>query len=74
MFGNPRSLIGKIAKTLSFSLFPRHEEILKQRQRELNVPKSLLVQLLLEVESRDGILRRELINRLTSTNPGQVAP
>jgi len=61
-------------RALSVSFYPRHLDILKQRERELNVPRSILLQVLLEIECREALLRRELIARLTHTQPGAVAP
>jgi len=69
MFGRPKSVTGQLARALSISLYPSHLDTLRQRERELNVPCSILIQLLLEVEQRDALLRRELINRLTEIKP-----
>jgi hypothetical protein len=74
MFGQPKSQAGRLARALSVSFYPRHLDILKQRERELNVPRSILLQVLLEIECREALLRRELIARLTHTQPGAVAP
>jgi hypothetical protein len=65
LFGKLRSQTGRLAKTRTFSLYPEHFGVLKQRGLELNISHSILLQLLLEIEQRDGILRRELIARLT---------
>lgn len=74
MFGQRKSTAGPRAIALSVSLYPEHMDILKQRERELNVPKSILLQLLLEIEKRDSLLRPELIARLTNNKPGTVSP
>jgi hypothetical protein len=71
MFGQPKSAIGRLAKTLGISFYPQHVALLRSRERELNVPKSILLQLLLEIEQRDGLLRRELVARVTNLNTGE---
>ena len=65
LFGQPRSAAGRLAKALTVSFYPNHMDVLTQRERELNVPRSVLLQLLLEIESRESLLRPELIDRLT---------
>lgn len=65
MFGHSKSRAGRIARALTLSFYPTHMDILKQRENELGIHRSILLQLLLETEFRDGILRRELIGRLT---------
>ena len=74
MFGQRKSTAGPLARALSVSFYPDHMDILKQRERELNVPRSILLQLLLEIEKRDSLLRRELIARLTHNKTGTVSP
>ena len=74
MFGQPKSQAGKLATALSVSLYPGHLSILRQRERELNVPRSILLQLLLEIERRESLLRRELMARLNPPNRGQRPP
>ena len=74
MFGQPKSTAGPLAKALAVSLYPEHLDILTQRERELGVARSILLQLLLEIERREALLRRELIARLTHTQPGPMAP
>ena len=71
MFGQPKSDAGRLAKTMSISFYPQHLAVLQSRERELNVPRSILVQLLLELEEREGLLQRELIARLTNANAGE---
>jgi len=73
MFGRPKSITGQLARALSISLYPSHLETLCQREREFNVPRSILLQILLEVEQRDALLRREVNNRLTEVKPGRAA-
>ena len=73
MFGQRKSTAGPLAKALAVSLYPKHMGILTQRERELGVSRSILLQLLLEIEKRDSLLRRELIARLTHTQPGPMA-
>jgi hypothetical protein len=63
-----RSPDGPVAKQLSVSLYPAHKQTLDQRERELNVGRSILLQMLLEIEQREGLLRRELLNRLRAQN------
>ncbi len=66
MFAQPKSAAGRLAKTLTLSFYPKHLAVLYQRAKELNVPCSVLVQVLLEVESRDGLIEREITNRSTT--------
>ena len=61
-----RAETGRLASALSFSLYPRHLELIRSRERELNIGKSSLLQVLLEVEEREGLLRKELVSRLTN--------
>jgi hypothetical protein len=66
LFSRIRSKTGRLAKTITVSLYPEHLRVLRVRASELNIPGSILLQLLLEIELRDGVLRRELIARLTT--------
>ena len=68
--GRPRNAVGTLTKALSISFYPEHLDVLSQRVRELNVPRSVLLQLLLEIEAREDLLRQELIGRLTSIKRG----
>ena len=70
---NARSVAGRIASILSFSLYPRHLKLIRLRERELNIGKSYLLQVLLDIEEREGLLRRELIARYT-TQPMAESP
>jgi hypothetical protein len=63
-FAQPKSPTGRLAHSLSFSLYPSHQAILAGREKEFNVQRSILLQILLEIEQREGLLRRELITRL----------
>jgi hypothetical protein len=74
MFGQRKSTAGRLARALSVSFYPAHVAILAQRERELGVSRSILLQLLLEIERREALLRREMIARLTHTQPGPTAP
>ena len=65
--GKRRSLAGRLANTLGISFYPEHVDVLTQRAKELNCPRSLLLQLLLEIERREHLLRRELIARLSAS-------
>ena len=67
VFGALRPVKGQIAQRISVSLYPAHQEILTQREQELNVGRSTLFQLFLEIDERQSILRRELIQRLRRT-------
>ncbi len=72
LFGQPKSQLGPLARTLSVSLYPSHRELLARRERELNIHRSILLQLLLDVEEREGLLRREITDRLR--RPVQLNP
>jgi hypothetical protein len=72
-FGQPKSRRGKLARALSVSFYPSHRDILRRRERELNVHRSILLQLLLEIEDREGFLRHELIARLQPNPDAAVA-
>ena len=74
LFGKLRSQTGRLARTLTISFYPEHLRVLGERSLELNIPRSILLQLLLEIEQRDGILRRELIARLTTPESGSQTP
>ena len=66
LLGQPKSRAGRLAKALTISFYPKHLAVLYQRAKELNVPCSVLLQVLLEMESRDGLLRPEIVARLTA--------
>jgi hypothetical protein len=75
LFSHIRSKAGRLAKTITVSFYPEHLRALRVRASELNISKSILLQLLLEIEFRDGVLRRELIARLTKPQAkGQNEP
>jgi hypothetical protein len=63
-YGCPRTLGMKAAQTYSISMYPRHLAMLGQRAKELNVSRSVAMQLLCEIEERDCLLRAELLKRL----------
>jgi hypothetical protein len=52
------------AKGLTLSFHPRHLAIIRLREKQLNIPRSTCVQLLVEIEGRDGLVREEIIARL----------
>jgi len=56
------------ARPLTVSIYPQHQAILQVRERELNISRSVLLGLLLEIEQREGLLRPELVRRLRSPN------
>ena len=70
LFSKIRSQSGRLAKTFTVSFYPDHLRALRARASELNIPCSILLQVLLEIEQRDGIARRELIARLTNGKKG----
>ena len=63
-FGFKRRAANGKARPLSVSIYPKHEMILAQREREFNVGRSILIGVLLELEQREGLLRKELVRRL----------
>ena len=72
-FKSRHSRNGKVAKTYTVSFYPEHVDTLRQREKELNVPWSLCLQLLVELERQAPNLRRELIKRLNSiSGPGSM--
>ena len=71
--GAPKSAAGRVAKALSISLYPKHFDVLELRAKELNVPKSLLMQLLLELERERGFLRPEVAKRVILASAAQQA-
>lgn len=78
-FARRYSQTGRLAKALSLSLYPDHLCLLRQRERELRIPRSILMQLLLDIELRKGLLRREIAARLkqwggstNGTNPARA--
>ena len=70
IFGQPKSPAGRLAKTVSISFYPKHLAVLLARERELNMSRSVLLQIMMEMEEQKGLLREELIARLTNTNTG----
>jgi hypothetical protein len=74
VFAMPRSMSGPAAQSWSFSLYPRHARIIRARESELNLHRSVLVQLLLEVEEKHGLVRQELARRLSAGPPPDPMP
>ena len=68
-FAQRRPAGAGLAKTLGVSFYPEHYDILARRSKELNIPSSILLQLLLEIERREGLLRPELISRFSDSPP-----
>jgi hypothetical protein len=56
------------ARPLSVSIYPQHERILEQCELEFNVSRSVLLGLWLELEQRDGMIRKEMVRRLRCNN------
>ncbi len=69
VLAQPKCPDGKLAKALSISLYPKHFDVMALREQELNMNRSILIQLLLDIEFRDGLLRQELIRRLSTVKP-----
>ena len=63
-----RSRLGRIARALTLSFYPKHMHILAQRERETGIHRSILMQILLELELRDNLLAREILARLARAN------
>lgn len=59
-----QSQTGQLAQVLSLSLYPDHLSLLEEREREFNIPKSILMQLLLDIERGRGLLRPEIVARI----------
>jgi hypothetical protein len=74
LLGQARTPQGRAALQLSVSFYPHHREILARREKELNMSRSILLQLLLEIEARDGIARRELLYRLRRSEKPTTTP
>ncbi len=69
--GQQKSAEGQLAKVMSFSLYPRHRNLVLRREQELNLHRSDFAQVLFEIEERDGLVRRELIARLSKVPPAE---
>lgn len=52
------------ARVISFSLYPEQYELLVGREKSLNVGRSFLIRVLLEIEQREELLRKEMVRRL----------
>ena len=59
-----QSKASRVEKPLNVSISADHQRILRQRAFDLSISCTALLRILLEVELRDGIARRELIARL----------
>jgi hypothetical protein len=62
------------AKNISISLYPEQLDVLARRSRELSVSKSVLFQLYLDMEQRDGLLFREVKQRLSRRESAPSKP
>jgi hypothetical protein len=71
VFAMQRSRSGPAAQSWSFSLYPQHARIIRARESELNLHRSVVVQLLLEVEEKHGLVRQELLQRLAVVSAAQ---
>jgi hypothetical protein len=65
VFGQPRSPLGKQSHSLTISLYPHQRDVLSRRERELNLHRSVIIQILLDAEETSGLVRQALIARLT---------
>ena len=65
-FAQAKSKAGRLAQALSLSLYPKHLNVLVERAKELNAPKSILMQLLLDLESQNGLLAPEIEKRVNA--------
>ncbi len=54
-------------RLVSISLYPQQIEIARQRARELNLSASQVIQILLDIERVEGLVRAELMRRLNAT-------
>ncbi len=56
------------ARPLSISIYPAIEQLLRKRERQFNMSRSQLIGVLLEVDSREGLIQKELVRRLAFTD------
>ena len=63
-----QSKVRRLKRTFSLRFSPEHLDILRQRAFDLSIPCTDLLRILLEVEIRDGIARREILDRLNQGN------
>ncbi len=72
---NRRPKVAGGRRILSVSISQAHYEMIRQRQRELDIPLSTYFRILVELDGSHGLVRRELISRLTNINkPGDKTP
>jgi hypothetical protein len=69
----PRNSGARATRVSGISLYPSQLAILNQGANRLGMSRSRFVQILLEVEDREGIMRRELSRRLALPAPEPVA-
>ena len=62
------------ARPLSVSIYPQHERILEHCEVEFQVSRSVLLGLLLEIEQRDAVIRKEMVRRMRCNNWTAVTP
>jgi hypothetical protein len=67
LFSRGNSVRGKEAARVSVSLYPSHMDVLAEREQLFNLHRSVCIQILLELEQRDGLIRQELLRRLSPT-------
>jgi hypothetical protein len=56
--------IVRLAKTYTISLLPRQQSVVERRLKELAVGRSVLFQILVDIEEREGNLVKEVKSRL----------
>ena len=71
--GSRRLTLRTMSLVVSISLYPEQWDHVRQRARELNLSQSEVIQVLVDVDKRDGTCRQELLKRLGVTAPEVVA-
>lgn len=74
IYGTQRLPGEPAAKSVTLCLREAHRQTLDQREKQLNVGRSTLIQVLLEIEERDHLLRRELVSRLRQPSKTPTPP
>jgi hypothetical protein len=71
--------IDRLAKTYTISLLPRQQSVVQRRLKELALGRSVLFQILVDIEEREGSLVKEVKSRLrraltTQRDPITLSP
>ncbi len=70
--GHPRSRAGRASVSKTFCVYPRHMRTLQRLYADYNMGRSDAVQMLLDIEEKQQVIRKELLARLRKDRAAQT--